>query len=131
MNEQLNEKFNESANNVRAIKTAARATCVAQYGEETATFVEGLIDLSFRTGALMAAMSGVPETVQIMTVVLLSDLCAEVAAHRAAALEPPMAPDDFAKHVLAAKAVANQMVEQMEKDAEAAYSRLIVPSHLH
>ena len=131
MNEQLNEKLDESANNVRAIKTAARATCVAQYGEETATFVEGLIDLSFRAGALMAAMSSAPEAVQIMTVALLTDLCAEVSAHRAAALEPPMAPDDFAKHVLAAQAVATQMVEQMEKDAEAAYSRLIVPSHLH
>ena len=131
MNEQMKSDLDKSATGIQAIKAAARATHLAQYGEEASTFIDGLVDLSFRSGTLMLMLEGAPPAVQFMAVGVLADFCAEIASLRGAGLIEDLTPDLFDKYLKASQAVSDAMIKQMREDAEAAMSRLIVPSHLH
>ena len=131
MNEQTKSDIDKSATSIQAIKAAARATHLAQYGEEASTFIDGLVDLRFRGGTLMLMLEDAPPAVQFMAVGVLADFCAEIASLRGAGLIEVLTPDLFDKYLKAAQAVSDAMIKQMQEDAEAAMSRLIVPSHLH
>lgn len=131
MNEQTKSDIDKSTTSIQAIKAAARATHLAQYGEEASTFIDGLVDLMFRISTLMLMLEGAPPAAQLMAADVLTDLCAEISSFRGVELNADLTPELFDKYLKAAHAAAIQMVEQMEKDAAAAMSRLIAPSHLH
>lgn len=130
MNEQTKSDIDKSATSIQAIKAAARATHLAQYGEEASTFIDGLVDLRFRISVLMLMLEDAPPAVQFMAAGVLADFCAEISSFRGVELNADLTPELFDKYLKAAHAVAIQMVEQMEKDAAAAMPRLVVPSHL-
>lgn len=125
----MNEQTKSAS--IQAIKAAARATHLAQYGEEASTFIDGLVDLGFRSSTLMLMLEGAPPAVQLMAAGVLADFCAEISSLRGAGLNADLTPELFDKYLKAARAVSDAMIEQMRGDADAAMSRLIVPSHLH
>lgn len=131
MNEQTKSDIDKSATSIQAIKAAARATHLAQYGEEASTFIDGLVDLGFRVSTLMLMLEGAPPAVQRMAAGVLADFCAEISSLRVAGLNADLTPELFDKYLKAAQAVSDAMIKQMRGDADAAMSRLIVPSHLH
>ena len=131
MNEQTKSDVYKSATGIQAIKAAARATHLAQYGEEASTFIDGLVDLRFRISALMFMLEDAPSAVQFMAAGVLADFCAEIASLRGAGLIEDLTPELFDKYLKASQAVSDAMIKQMREDADAAMSRLIVPSHLH
>ena len=131
MNEQMKSDIDKSTTSIQAIKAAARATHLAQYGEEASTFIDGLVDLSFRISVLMPMLEDAPPAVQLMAAGVLADLCAEISSFRGAGLIEDITPELFDKYPKAAHAVSDAMIKQMRGDADAAMSRLIVPSHLH
>ena len=131
MNEQTKSDIDKSATSIQAIKAAARATHLAQYGEEASTFIDGLVDLRFRISTLMLMLEGAPPAVQVMAAGVLADFCAEISSFRGVELNADLTPELFDKYLKAAYAVSDAMIKQMREDADAAMSRLIVPSHLH
>ena len=131
MNEQTKSDIDKSATSIQAIKAAARATHLAQYGEEASTFIDGLVDLRFRISVLMLMLEDAPPAVQFMAAGVLADFFAEISSFRGVELNADLTPELFDKYLKAAYAVSDAMIKQMRKDADAAMSRLIVPSHLH
>lgn len=131
MNEQMKSDIDKSATGIQAIKAAARAMHIAQYGEEASTFIDGLVDLSFRSSTLMLMLEGAPPAVQFMAGGVLTDFCAEILSFRGAGLNADLTPELLDKYLKAAQAVSNAMIKQLREDAKAAVSRLIVPPHLH
>ena len=57
MNQQAKQ---ESENKIVAMREKAQATFIAKYGEHTANFIGGIIDLSFRNGTIIAMLDGAP-----------------------------------------------------------------------
>ena len=131
MNEQMKSDIDKSATGIQAIKAAARATHLAQYGEEASTFIDGLVDLNFRSSTLMLMLEGATPAVQFMAADVLAGFCAEISSFRGAGLNADLTPELFDKYLKASQAVSDAMIKQMRKDADAAMSRLIVQSHLH
>ena len=131
MNEQTKSDIYKSATSIQAIKAAARATHLAQYGEEASTFIDGLVDLRFRISVLMLMLEDAPPAAQLMAADVLADFCAEILSLRGVELNADLTPELFDKYLKAAHAVSDAMIKQMRGDADAAMSRLIVPSHLH
>lgn len=131
MNEQTKSDIDKSATSIQAIKAAARATHLAQYGEEASTFIDGLVDLRFRISVLMLMLEDAPPAVRLMAAGVLADFGAEISSLRGAGLNADLTPELFDKYLKAAQAVSDAMIKQMRGDADAAMSRLIVPSHLH
>ena len=131
MNEQTKSDLDKSATGIQAIKAAARATHLAQYGEEASTFIDGLVDLNFRSGTLMLMLEGAPTAVRVMAANMLADFCAEITELRGAGMNADLTPELLDKYLKASRAVSDAMIKQMREDADAAMSRLIVPSHLH
>ena len=131
MNEQTKSDIDKSATSIQAIKAAARATHLAQYGEEASTFIDGLVDLMFRISTLMLMLEGAPPAAQLMAADVLADFCVEILPLRGAGLNADLTPELLDKYLKAAHAVSDAMIKQMRGDADAAMSRLIVPSHLH
>lgn len=131
MNEQTKSDIDKSATSIQAIKAAARATHLAQYGEEASTFIDGLVDLMFRISTLMLMLEGAPPAAQLMAADVLADFCAEILPLRGAGLNADLTPELLDKYLKASQAVSDAMIKQMRGDVDAAMSRLIVPSHLH
>ena len=77
----------------------------------------------------MLMLENAPPAVQFMAAGVLADFCAEISSFRG--VNADLTPELFDKYLKAAHAVSDAMIKQMRGDADAAMSRLIVPSHLH
>ena len=111
---QTNEQT-KSATSIQAIKAAARATHLAQYGEEASTFIDGLVDLRFRISTLMLMLKDAPPAVQFMAAGVLADFCAEISSFRGVELNADLTPELFDKYLKAAHAVSDAMIKQMRR----------------
>ena len=67
MNQQLQQAKQESENKIVAMREKAQATFIAKYGEHTANFIGGIIDLSFRNGVVIAMLDGAPPLLRSST----------------------------------------------------------------
>lgn len=121
MNEQAKQDFE---NKMFAMREKAQATFIAKYGEHTANFIGGIIDLSFRNGVVIAMLNGAaPPLLRAAIIDLLSDLSAEISRSRGQAAG--IADEHLVTYVNEAMDASANMVEQMRTDAEAAMSRII------
>lgn len=120
MNEQTKQDFK---NKMFAMRKQAQATFIAKYGEHAASFIGGIIDLSFRNGVVIAMLDGAPPPLRAAIIDLLSDLSAEISQSRGQAAG--IADEHLVTYVNEAMDASANMVEQMQTDAEAAMSRII------
>ena len=123
MNQQLQQAKQESENKIVAMREKAQATFIAKYGEHTANFIGGIIDLSFRNGAVIAMLDGAPPLLRAAIIDLLSDLSAEISQSRGQAAG--IADEHLVTYINEAMDVSANMVEHMLTDAEAAMSRIL------
>lgn len=123
MNQQLQQAKQEFENKMFAMREKAQATFIAKYGEHTANFIGGIIDLSFRNGVVIAMLDGAPPLLRAAIIDLLSDLSAEISRSRGQAAG--IADEHLATYVNEAMDASANMVEQMRTDAEAAMSRIL------
>ena len=123
MNQQLNQQLQECENKMRGMREKAQATFIAKYGEHTANFIGGIIDLSFRNGVVIAMLDGAPPLLRAAIIDLLSDLSAEISQSRGQAAG--IADEHLVTYVNEAMDASANMVEHMQTDAEAAMSRII------
>ena len=123
MNQQFQQAKQESENKMFAMREKAQATFIAKYGEHTANFIGGIIDLSFRNGVVIAMLDGAPPLLRAAIIDLLSDLSAEISQSRGQAAG--IADEHLVTYVNEAMDASANMVEHMQTDAEAAMSRII------
>ena len=123
MNQQLEQAKQESENKIVAMRETAQATFIAKYGEHAASFIGGIIDLSFRNGVVIAMLDGAPPVLRAAIVDLLSDLSAEISRSRGQAAG--IADEKLVTYINEAMGTSMDMITQMETDAEAAVSRII------
>ena len=123
MNQQLQQAKQESENKIVAMREKAQATFIAKYGEHTANFIGGIIDLSFRNDAVIAMLDGAPPLLRAAIIDLLSDLSAEISQSRGQAAG--IADEHLVTYVNEAMDASANMVEHMQTDAEAAMSRIL------
>ena len=123
MNQQLQQAKQESENKIVAMREKAQATFIAKYGEHTANFIGGIIDLSFRSGAVIAMLDGAPPPLRAAIIDLLSDLSAEISQSRGQAAG--IADEHLVTYINEAMDASANMVEHMQTDAEAAMSRIL------
>ena len=123
MNQQLQQAKQESENKIVAMREKAQATFIAKYGEHTANFIGGIIDLSFRSGAVIAMLDGAPPPLRAAIIDLLSDLSAEISHSRGQAAG--IADEHLVTYVNEAMDASANMITQMQTDAEAARSRIL------
>ena len=123
MNQQLQQAKQESENKVVAMREKAQAAFIAKYGEHTANFIGGIIDLSFRNGVVIAMLDGAPPLLRAAIIDLLSDLSAEISQSRGQAAG--IADEKLVTYVNEAMDASTDMLTQMQTDAEAAVSRII------
>ena len=123
MNQQFQQAKQESENKIVAMREKAQATFIAKYGDETASFIGGIIDLSFRNGVVIAMLDGAPPLLRAAIIDLLSDLSAEISQSRGQAAG--IADEHLVTYVNEAMDASANMVEQMQTDAEAAMSRIL------
>ena len=123
MNQQLQQAKQESENKIVAMREKAQATFIAKYGEHTANFIGGIIDLSFRNGVVIAMLDGAPPLLRTAIIDLLSDLSAEISRARGQAAG--IADEHLVTYINEAMDTSTDMIMQMETDAEAAVSRII------
>lgn len=123
MNQQLQQAKQECENKMRGMREKAQATFIAKYGEHTANFIGGIIDLSFRNGAVIAMLDGAPPLLRAAIIDLLSDLSAEISQSRGQAAG--IADEHLVTYINEAMDASANMVEHMQTDAEAAMSRIL------
>lgn len=123
MNQQLQQAKQESENKIVAMREKAQATFIAKYGERTANFIGGIIDLSFRNGVVIAMLDGAPPLLRVAIIDLLSDLSAEISQSRGQAAN--IADEHLVTYVNEAMDASTDMITQMQTDAEAAMSRVL------
>ena len=123
MNQQLEQAKQDSKNKIVAMREKAQATFIAKYGEHTANFIGGIIDLSFRNGVVIAMLDGAPPPLRAAIIDLLSDLSSEISHSRGEAAG--IADEHLVTYINEAMDTAADMVMQMQTDAEAAMSRII------
>ena len=123
MNQQFQQAKQDFENKMFAMREKAQATFIAKYGEHTANFIGGIIDLSFRNGVVIAMLDGAPPLLRAAIIDLLSDLSAEISQSRGQAAG--IADEHLATYVNEAMDASANMVEHMQTDAEAAMSRII------
>ena len=123
MNQQFQQAKQECENKMLAMREKAQATFIAKYGEHTANFIGGIIDLSFRNGVVIAMLDGAPPLLRAAIIDLLSDLSAEISQSRGQAAG--IADEHLVTYVNEAMDASANMVEHMQTDAEAAMSRII------
>lgn len=123
MNQQLQQAKQDFENKMLAMREKAQATSIAKYGEHTANFIGGIIDLSFRNGVVVAMLDGAPPLLRAAIIDLLSDLFAEISQSRGQAAG--IADEHLATYVNEAMDASIDMITQMQTDAEAAMSRII------
>ena len=123
MNQQLQQAKQESENKIVAMREKAQATFIAKYGEHTANFIGGIIDLSFRNGTIIAMLDGAPPLLRAAIIDLLSDLSTEISQSRGQAAG--IADEKLVTYVNEAMDTSTDMITQMQTDAEAAMSRII------
>lgn len=123
MNQQFQQAKQDFENKMFAMREKAQATFIAKYGEHTANFIGGIIDLSFRNGVVIAMLAGAPPLLRAAIIDLLSDLSAEISQSRGQAAG--IADEHLVTYVNEAMDASANMVEQMRTDAEAAMSRII------
>ena len=105
------------------MREKAQATFIAKYGEHTANFIGGIIDLSFRNGVVIAMLDGAPPLLRAAIIDLLADLSAEISHSRGQAAG--IADEHLVTYINEAMDASANMVEHMQTDAEAAMSRII------
>ena len=120
MNQQAKQDFE---NKMYAMREKAQATFIAKYGEHTANFIGGIIDLSFRNGTIIAMLDGAPPLLRAAIIDLLSDMSAEISQARGQAAG--IADEHLVTYINEAMDASANMAEQMQTDAEAAVSRII------
>ena len=120
MNQQAKQ---DSENKIVAICEKAQATFIAKYGEHAASFIGGIIDLSFRNGTIIAMLDGAPPLLRAAIIDLLSDLSAEISQARGQAAG--IADEKLVTYINEAVGTSTDMITQMKTDAEAAMSRII------
>ena len=123
MNQQLEQAKQDSENKIVAMREKAQATFIAKYGEHTANFIGGIIDLSFRNGAVIAMLDGAPPLLRAAIIDLLSDLSAEISQSRGQAAG--IADEKLVTYINEAVGTSTDMITQMKTDAEAAMSRIL------
>lgn len=123
MNQQFQQAKQEYENKLLAMREKAQATFIAKYGEHAASFIGGIIDLSFRNGTIIAMLGDAPPLLRAAIIDLLSDLSAEISQARGQAAG--IADEHLVTYVNEAMDASANMVEQMQTDAEAAMSRII------
>lgn len=123
MNQQFQQAKQDFENKMVAMREKAQATFIAKYGEHTANFIGGIIDLSFRNGAVIAMLDGAPPLLRAAIIDLLSDLSAEISQSRGQAAG--IADEHLVTYVNEAMDASANMITQMQTDAEAAMSRII------
>ena len=123
MNQQFQQAKQECENKMLAMREKAQATFIAKYGEHTANFIGGIIDLSFRNGAVIAMLDGAPPLLRAAIIDLLSDLSAEISQSRGQAAG--IADEHLVTYINEAMDASANMVEHMQTDAEAAMSRIL------
>ena len=123
MNQQLQQAKQDFENKMLAMREKAQATFIAKYGEKTASFIGGIIDLSFRNGAVIAMLDGAPPLLRAAIIDLLSDMSAEISRSRGQAAG--IADEKLVTYINEAMDTSAAMVMQMKTDAEAAMSRII------
>ena len=123
MNQQLQQAKQESENKIVAIREKAQATFIAKYGEHAASFIGGIIDLSFRNGTIIAMLDGAPPLLRAAIIDLLSDLSAEISKARGQAAG--IADEHLVTYINEAMGTSTDIITQMQTDAEAAMSRII------
>ena len=123
MNQQFQQAKQDFENKMFAMREKAQATFIAKYGEHTANFIGGIIDLSFRNGVVIAMLDGAPPLLRAAIIDLLSDLSAEISQSRGQAAG--IADEHLVTYVNEAMDASANMVEHMKTDAEAAMSRII------
>ena len=123
MNQQLMQAKQESENKIVAMLEKAKATSIAKYGEHAASFIGGLIDLSFRNGMIIAMLDGAPPQLRAAIIDLLSDLSAEISYARGQAAG--IADEHLVTYINEAMGTSTDMITQMQTDAEAATSRIL------
>lgn len=123
MNQQFQQAKQEYENKMLAMREKAQATFIAKYGEHAASFIGGIIDLSFRNGTIIAMLGGAPPLLRAAIIDLLSDLSAEISQSRGQAAG--IADEHLVTYVNEAMDASANMVKHMQTDAEAAMSRII------
>ena len=123
MNQQLEQAKQESETKIVVMRKQAQAAFIAKYGDEAASFIGGIIDLSFRTGVVVAMLDGAPPPLRAAIIDLLSDLSSEISHSRGEAAG--IADEHLVTYINEAMDTAADMVMQMQTDAEAAMSRII------
>lgn len=123
MNQQLQQAKQECENKMRGMREKAQATFIAKYGEHTANFIGGIIDLSFRNGVVIAMLDGAPPLLRAAIIDLLSDLSAEISQSRGQAAG--IADEHLVTYINEAMDASANMLEHMQTDAEAAMSRIL------
>ena len=122
MNQQFQQAKQDFENKMFAMREKAQATFIAKYGEHTANFIGGIIDLSFRNGVVIAMLDGAP-LLRAAIIDLLSDLSAEISQSRGQAAG--IADEHLVTYINEAMDASENMITQMQTDAEAAMSRII------
>lgn len=120
MNEQTKQDFK---NKMFAMRKQAQATFIAKYGEHVASFIGGIIDLSFRNGVVIAMLDGAPPLLRAAIIDLLSDLSAEISQSRGQAAG--IADEHLVTYVNEAMDASANMFTQMQTDAETTMSQII------
>ena len=120
MNKQAKQDFE---NKMLAMREKAQATFIAKYGAETAEFIGGIMDLSFRTGVIIAMLDGAPPPLRAAIIDLLSDLSAEISQSRGQTAG--IADEKLVTYINEAVGTSTDMITQMKTDAEAAMSRIL------
>ena len=123
MNQQFQQAKQDFENKMFAMREKAQATFIAKYGEHTANFIGGIIDLSFRNGVVIAMLDGAPPLLRAAIIDLLSDLSAEISQSRGQAAG--IADEHLVTYINEAMDASANMVEHMQTDAEAAMSRIL------
>lgn len=123
MNQQFQQAKQDFENKMFAMREKAQATFIAKYGAETAEFIGGIIDLSFRNGVVIAMLDGAPPLPRAAIIDLLSDLSAEISQSRGQVAG--IADEKLVTYINEAMDASASMIEQMQTDAEAAMSRII------
>ena len=123
MNQQFQQAKQDFENKMFAMREKAQATFIAKYGEHTANFIGGIIDLSFRNGVVIAMLYGAPPLLRAAIIDLLSDLSAEISQSRGQAAG--IADEHLVTYINEAMDASANMLEHMQTDAEAAMSRIL------
>ena len=123
MNQQFQQAKQDFENKMVAMREKAQATFIAKYGEHTANFIGGIIDLSFHNGAVIAMLDGAPPLLRAAIIDLLSDLFAEISQSRGQAAG--IADEKLVAYINEAMDASTDMITQIQTDAEAATSRIL------